>query len=149
MTSGYELLDHTADAGLRAWGVTPALAFTEATRGMFAIVLGSDPRELAEAARQEQRPLTVMGVTESGSDWDALLVNWLAALVFGFDVIGFVPIECRFQTCEPPDCSAVIQGLFIDDPEQVAGVLIKAVTYHQLEIRVTPDRTELQVIFDI
>src|SRR6476646_1651829 len=84
--AGYRLLEHTADAGLLAWGPDPAQAFAQATRGMFEIVLGADPQALPEPSSPETLEAEVQGQT-----WDDLLVNWLAELVFHFDVDGFVP----------------------------------------------------------
>ena len=144
MSEGYRLLDHTADAGVEAWGDSPAQAFAQAALGMFAIVFGGDPRQAAGTLQSTDKRIEV-----EGHDWEALLVNWLAALVFYFDVEGFVPVRFAFEACEPPRCVVVAVGACVDDPEQIAGVLIKAVTYHQLTVSVRPERTELSVIFDI
>lgn len=145
--SGYKLFDHTADAGLTAWGSDPQGAFAEATRGMFAIVLGmgANPTEHAET----QGTAGTLEVEVEGHDWPNLLVNWLAEFVFHFDVDGFVPQQIGFKECAPPHCEATVQGVYLEDPEQAGGVGIKAITYHQLEVSVTPERTELRVIFDI
>jgi SHS2 domain-containing protein len=142
--AGYRLLEHTADAGLVAWGPDPWQAFSQAAWGMFEIVLGTDPRDLRESGR-----LVTLEVEVEGRTWDDLLVNWLAELVFHFDVDGFVPRQIAFTECAPPRCAAQLLGARLDDPEEAGGVGIKAVTYHQLSVAVAPGRTELQVIFDI
>jgi SHS2 domain-containing protein len=144
VSTGYRLLDHTADAGLQAWGKSPAEAFAQAALGMFEIVLGGDSsRALANATAADQQIEVV------GHDWESLLVNWLATLVYYFDVEGFVPVRFSFDACSPPRCDVRAEGALVNDPEQIAGVLIKAITYHLLEVGVRPERTELQVIFDI
>ena len=144
MSAGYRLLDHTADAGLQAWGKSPAEAFAQAALGMFEVVLGGDPSRVVGNATAADQQIEV-----AGHDWESLLVNWLAALVYYFDVEGFVPVRFSFNECAPPSCEVLAEGAHVNDPEQIAGVLIKAITYHQLEVSVRPERTELQVIFDI
>lgn len=141
---GYKLLDHTADAGVLAWGPSPEAAFGEAARGMFAIVLGAEAPTFAQG-----HTLDTLNVCVEGATWDTLLVNWLAELVFHFDVDGFVPTEITFDECAPPRCTATLTGIYMNDPKEAGGVGIKAVTYHQLSVEVTPARTEAHVIFDI
>lgn len=139
----YTLLEHTADTGLTAWGRTPVEAFAAAARGMLSIMLDKDPTALkGNTSRQ------TLAVEVSGEDWQELLVNWLAELLFHFEVERFVPLEIEMARCEPPHCTARLSGLTPDE-EEIEGLAIKAVTYHQLAVDVTPQRTELRVIFDI
>lgn len=142
--SGYQLLEHTADVGLTAWGPDPAGAFTEAVWGMFAVILGEDPACWSGAGRA-----TMVEVAVTGADWPALLVNWLAEFLFRFEVEAFVPRRLDSHVCAPPRCEAHVEGIRVDDPDQLGGVAIKAVTYHQLAVDVAPARTELRVYFDI
>lgn len=145
MDAGYVLLDHTADAGLIAWGPRPDHAFAAAARGMFAIILGRDPEELPESdAGLPER------VEVAAPDWPSLLVNWLAELLFLFEVDGLVPARIEFERCAPPDCLALVHGWRLESTGEFAeGVGIKAVTYHQIRVEVNQDRTDLRVIFDI
>jgi len=46
MDVGFELVEHTADIGVRAWGRTREDVFREAARGMLSLVC--DPREIGE-----------------------------------------------------------------------------------------------------
>jgi SHS2 domain-containing protein len=142
--SGYQVLEHTADTGLSAWGPDPGVAFAEAVRGMFAVILGEDSAHWPGAGRATARDIAV-----AGDDWPALLVNWLAEFLFRFEVEAFVPRDLTITACAPPHCEARVEGICLDDPGQIGGVAIKAVTYHQLTVDVSPARTELRVIFDI
>jgi protein archease len=125
--AGYTFLEHTADAGVIAWGPEPCEAFAQAARGMLAIMLGSDPTAIQAAGRR-----TALEVTTTGHSWDDLLVNWLAELLFHFEVDRFIPQQIGFAACAPPECAATVEGICINDPAPIAGVGIKAVTYHQL-----------------
>lgn len=142
--SGYEILEHTADIGVTAWGPTPADAFAAAARGMFAIMLGYDPQEW----RGNGRPATIE-VEVTGEDWPALLVNWLSELLFHFEVDWFVPLSYEFHECAPPRCQARVTGRNLERLDDVSGVGIKAVTYHQIAVQVGETRTDVRVIFDI
>jgi len=142
--AGYRVLEHTADVGVAAWGPTPADAFTMASLGMFEVLLDADPRVWHGDGRKES-----LRVEAQGAGWSDLLVNWLAEFVYRFDVEGFVPQSFDFAHCEPPTASAEVAGVIMRDPADTGGTAIKAVTYHQLSVDVSPGRTALQVIFDI
>jgi len=142
--AGYTFLEHTADAGVIAWGAAPPEAFDQAARGMFALILGMDPL----AWYRDGRPMS-LELAVAGQDWDELLVNWLAKLLFHFETDHFIPHQIGFKECRPPGCAATIVGIGFYDPAAIAGVGVKAVTYHALEVRITPERTTVHVIFDI
>jgi SHS2 domain-containing protein len=143
-TAGYRILEHTADVALAAWGPTPAAAFVEAAFGMYAVMLGEDPREWGDTAAIE-----IAAVPSAGATWDDLLVNWLAELLFRFEADGFVAVEVAMAECAPPRCRARLYGSTYAAPVAPGGLPIKGVTYHQLRVEVTPERTALQVILDV
>ncbi len=140
--AGYAIVEHTADVGVRAWGPTPAAAFAAAAQGMYAITLGRDPADVTG-------PRVARSVTVYGDTWPDLLVNWLAELLFRFSVEGLAAQACDIAACVPPQCSATVHGVILEDEDAAEGVEIKAVTYHQLDVAVTPARTTVQVLFDI
>jgi SHS2 domain-containing protein len=144
MDSGYSFIEHTADVGLSAWGRDPAEAFAQAALGMFAIVLGTDPLSWdADGA-----PAAVE-VAVAGQNWDELLVNWLAELLFHFEIDHFIPRRVDFADCAPPRCRASVAGIRPSSLDSLGGVGIKAVTYHQLDVQIAPGRAAVRVIFDI
>ena len=142
--AGYALLDHTADVGVRAWGPDPAAAFAQAARGLFAIILDADPAVWHGAGEPATRE-----VSAEGSSWQALLVNWLAELLYLFEVERLVPREIATQRCEPPRVAATLRGTVLARMDEAAGTAVKAVTYHQLAVEIAPEHTELRVILDI
>jgi len=142
--AGYALLDHTADVGVRAWGPDPAAAFAQAARGLFAIILDADPESWHGAGEPAAREASA-----EGSSWQALLVNWLAELLYLFEVDRFVPREIVMQVCAPPRVAATLRGTVLASMNEAAGTAVKAVTYHQLAVEIAPARTELRVILDL
>jgi hypothetical protein len=57
--AGYAFTEHAADAGISAHGATPAVAFVQAARGMFALILGDDPHKHPPAGRGRSFSVTV------------------------------------------------------------------------------------------
>lgn len=143
--AGYEVFEHTADVGVRAWGATPAEAFARAAAGMFAVILGRDPTAWATNAEPDE----TRAVEATGEGWDDLLVNWLAELLFLFEVDGAVPVMLDVRRCEPPVCSATAGMALLAEDAETSGVGVKAVTYHQLRVDISPLRTDIAVILDI
>ncbi len=142
--SGYAVLDHTADVGLAAWGATPADAFVQAGRGMFAVIFGAATPWPSIADSTETREVEV-----GGPDWSDLLVNWLAELLFLFETERFIAVSMRVEVCKPPVCRAQLSGHRLPEGEVPAGLMIKAVTYHQIQVNLTPLETDLRVILDV
>ena len=73
MSTGYELVDHTADIGVRAWGATPEEVYEQAAHAMFSLIC--DPREIGERE-------TVEVDARGGPGRDLLLAAWLNELLY-------------------------------------------------------------------
>ncbi len=137
-SAGFALFDHTADTGLRAWGADLATAFAQAARGLSALLVP------LEAIREhEARELSV-----DAPDPESLLVAWLDELLFVFETEQLV--FTRFQVALPTPTSlrATAHGERFDPARHRGGVLVKAATYHQLEVDPGPP-ARLQVILDV
>jgi SHS2 domain-containing protein len=135
---GYEIIEHTADLGLRVWAPDLPGLFEEAARGLIAIMgRGSD-----EADRTEH------GVV-AAPDPEALLVDWLSEVLFLFEARGLVPQRVEVHITEDPwRLRAELAG---SDPERFVqhGPAVKAVTYHAIEVNVTPTGAEARVYLDV
>src|SRR3990170_3498525 len=71
----FDILDHTADAAIRAYGQSAEELFENAAQGMFALMF--DP---GEVPKSERRTFSLQA--ESAED---LLVSWLRELLFFFE----------------------------------------------------------------
>ena len=78
--SGFELLDHRADIGVRAFGPTVESAFIQAARGMFAVMVELDAVRSVESH----------DVALASAMLDELLVDWLSDLLAQKDLNGLV-----------------------------------------------------------
>jgi SHS2 domain-containing protein len=130
---GFELLEHTADVGLRARGATLEEAFEQATLGL-AEVLGA----LA------QGPGEPVAVEVSAPDPGGLLVDWLNEVLWLREVreawLAGVRVDRVGDGAAAGSVTLSSEGPAPEDaPGAPApdGTFVKAVTYHRL--RVEPD----------
>jgi SHS2 domain-containing protein len=134
-----ELIEHTADIGLRVTAPTPEAAFVATAEGMFDIMV----------SREEVQPRRTVSVEAAAEAYDTLLVAWLEELLYHYEVDRFIPREIRLPELTPQHIRAELIGDLLDPAIHEPGVQIKAVTYHQLRAEKTGQGFEIQVIFDI
>ncbi len=135
----YELIDHTADIGLKAYGKTLAEAFEHAAQGMFDII--TDHSDIASVGQYR--------VDAKADDLEQLLVDWLSELLFLNTaknlVFGFFNITLDEKNCS---LSANVFGEPFSLSKHKPGAEIKAVTYHMLKVN-NKKPYSVQVLFDI
>jgi SHS2 domain-containing protein len=133
----YEVLEHTADVGLRVEGSDLKDLFKTAAEGMTTIAGVYRPGE------GEMVPLSL-----ESPDLEALLVDWLNEVLFQHDSRGAgvrgIGVENVSDTALRGSVS--LAPLEAADEE---GVQIKAVTYHLLGVRRTSGGWEATVYFDV
>ena len=133
----YDLIDHTADIGVKAYGKTLSEAFENAAKAMFDII--TDNSEIESIGQYDIK-------LESGS-LDQLLVDWLSELLFLNSaknlVFGFFKVNINGNKL-----TATIFGEKYDISKHKVGAEIKAVTYHILEVK-NKKPFHVQVLFDI
>lgn len=133
----FELIDHTADIGLVAYGDTLAEAYANAACGMFSIMA-----DLEKVQEDEFRRVEIAEDDEEG-----LLFEWLNSLIYLFEVEML--LLKRFDIIEFGDdrLTAVCYGERYDAARHRLKTGVKSATYHMLEVdRKNP---RVQVIFDI
>jgi SHS2 domain-containing protein len=139
VTAGFEILEHTADVGVRAWGTTLAEAFEQAGWGV-AEIAGIRRRELPGAVQNRQ-------VRASGSDPGSTLVEFLNELVLLHETEGVALTGLRVDQVTETGVTAEAEVIPLDaEPD---GTAIKAATYHQLRVDDRPDGAEVRVYFDV
>ena len=133
----YELIEHTADVGVKAYGKTIAEAFEHAAKGMFDIITDESTID----------PVGQYDIQMEAPDLEQLLVDWLSKLIFLNDAQDLV--FGKFQvTLTGNQLSASVFGEKYDTKKHRMGVEIKAVTYHMLQVN-EKDPIFVQVLFDI
>jgi SHS2 domain-containing protein len=135
----YEVLEHTADVGLRIYGGSLSELFANAGLGLMA--LGVEPREFADKER--------LTLAATGADVEQLLVNWLSEILYWMDTDGWAFTRFVVLQCTHTSVNAEGWGERRDETSRTRAVAVKAVTYHQLLVQETPDGFEATVYFDI
>lgn len=133
----YELIEHTADIGLRACGKNLAEAFSNAAYGMFSLIT-----DLRKVRQRESREIII--AEKSPED---LLFEWLNYLIYLFDAEQMVFKKFDILEFDGYKLRAICRGEKVDPSRHVIKTGIKAATYHML--RVDPEKNQVQVIFDI
>ncbi len=134
----YELIDHTADVGIKAYGKTLDEAFEHAAKGLFDIITDSS----VIAPVQE-----VKVSLPAAPSLEQLLVDWLSELVFlnGAKDLVFGTFKVKITGTS---LAAVVSGEEFDLKKHRMGTEVKAVTYHMLEVHSQPPYW-VQVLLDI
>lgn len=142
---GYRFLDHTADAGIEVEAASRDGLFATALEGFTDTIT-----ELAAVKPVEERRLEVAAVS-----LEELMVEWLGELLYRFETEGLlfrrarVAIEESEEGGEGLTLQAQAQGQAYAAGRHPLKVLIKAVTYHALEVGPAGGGWRARVIFDI
>ena len=119
----FEILEHPADIGFRAFGTTLEELFANSAVAMLSIA--GDPQ--AAEPREEYR------ISVESGDRDGLMVDWLNEVLYWYDGKGIALREFRVQLAGQR-IDAVASGEPRDPERHRARLIVKAVTYHQLRI---------------
>ncbi len=137
----YEIIDHTADIGIRVQGGSMEEVFLQAAEAMFDLMIGQK-RPLIPAI---EVPIRVEAATP-----DELLVRWLSELLFLFESRRLVLTRFWIDRIDGSALEGAAKGLKFDETRHTRKLLLKAVTYHGLKLAQGPGgRWQAEVIFDI
>ncbi len=135
----FELLEHTADIGFRARGGTLAELFANSALALESIAVEMDDvRETREYA-----------LAASGAEYESLLVNWLNEVLYHLDGERVVFGRFEFDELGPQRVTARGWGETRDPERHAPKLVVKGVTYHQLEVRRQAGGWFARVILDI
>jgi len=133
----FQLIEHTADVGLIAYGGTLAEAFANAAYGLFSIIA-----ELKTVKEIESRQLEL-----NEDDPEALLFEWLNSLIYLFDVDMLLLKRFDIRDFDRRGLKAICYGEKYNPSRHQLKTGVKAATYHML--KVDRGKNQVQVIFDV
>ncbi len=133
----FQLIEHTADVGLIAYGGTLAEAFANAAYGLFSIIA-----ELKTVKEIESRQLEL-----SEEDSEALLFEWLNRLIYLFDVDMLLLKRFDIRDFDGRGLKAICYGEKYDPSRHQLKTGVKSATYHML--KVDKGKNQVRVIFDV
>ncbi len=135
----FEILEHTADAGIIARGADLPELFANAGAGMMALMV-----ELDTVEEVEERLIQVQG-----RNLEALLVRWLTELLYYLDAQQLLFRRFEVQELTETALRARAFGETIDRERHQLHFGVKAVTRHLLEIAPENSGFRATVLFDI
>jgi tRNA nucleotidyltransferase (CCA-adding enzyme) len=145
---GFELTEHTADVGVRAWGPRREDVFAQAARGMLSLVC-----EPATVTARERYAVEVEAFDES-----LLLAVWLNELLYLIEGRGLVfsgefDIELGEQAEGGEGAQITRRALPAGEPDDPARhelrAAVKAATLHRLSLHGFPGGWEGRVLLDV
>jgi SHS2 domain-containing protein len=134
----FEILNHTADVGIIAYGADLKQAFANAAKGLFSLITDLD--DVKEALHRDAE-LTA-------TDEESLLVEWLNELIYQFDTEGIIFKRFDITRLDSTRLKARGYGEKVDKSRHKLKTGVKAATYHMLKVDKN-DGCRVQVLFDI
>ena len=135
----FEILEHTADVGFRAWGSSVAELFENC-----GLALESIAYEMEDVRESSVYPIAAVG-----EDYESLLVNWLNELLYYLDGERVVMRRLQVQSISTEQVKGAGWGEVIDPERHRVKAVVKGVTYHQLSVSQEQRRWRAQVFLDI
>ena len=139
MDKRFEVIEHTADVGIAAYGADLKEAFASAAYALFSLM--TDIEGVGDSARHD--------VEVTADNREELLVAWLNELIYLFEVNDV--LFSRFDIAELGETrlKAACYGERVDPERHRMKAGVKAATYHMLQVEEEDDGCRVQVLFDI
>ncbi|MFH0948839.1 MAG: archease [Elusimicrobiota bacterium] len=133
----FEIINHTADVGIIAYGKTISELFENAAYGMFSLI--TNPEKIKEQI--------IIPISGDAHDKEELLITFLNEILYYYQTKKM--LFKRFEILESSEThlDANISGEKISEHRILHD--IKAATYHNLKIEETADGYKTQIIFDV
>ncbi len=138
MEKEFEIVNHTADVGIIAYGIDMNEAFANAAKALFSLITELD--DVEEVVHRD--------IELTAPDQESLLFEWLNELIYLFDTENILFKRFDITQLSQTHLKARSYGEKVDSSRHKIKIGVKAATYHMLKI----DRgngNKVQVLFDI
>ena len=136
----HEIMEHTADVGLRVFGEDLKELFANAADGLFDLIVAD-----LGTIRPEQAIL----LTVEAQDLEELFADWLRELLYLCNAEHWLFSKFEVLDIDSKRLKARCWGELYDPSRHAWEMEIKAVTVHQLRVEEVTAGWRAQVIFDI
>ena len=138
MERDFEIVDHTADVGIIAYGIDMSQAFVNAARALFSLI--TELNDIQEVLHRD--------IELTAPDEESLLVEWLNELIYLFDAENIIFKRFDITQLNNTQLKARSYGEKVDNSKHKLKIGVKAATYHMLKVD-KDDGCKVQVLFDI
>jgi SHS2 domain-containing protein len=135
----FEVLDHTADIGLLVYGEDLETLFENAGEGFFHLIT-----DLRKVRRKVERQVEIRQ-----KDLERLMVDWLSELLYLHDVENLLFKGFKVESIGEGQLKARVKGEPFQEGIHIIKTEVKAVTYHQIQVRKEDGGWRAQIIFDL
>ena len=134
----FEIINHTADVGIIAYGADMNEAFANAAKALFSLITDLD--DVEEVMHRD--------IELTAPDQESLLVEWLNELIYIFDAENIIFKRFDITQLSNTHLKARSYGHKVDSSRHKLKTGVKAATYHMLKIDKSSGG-KVQVLFDI
>ena len=134
----FEIMEHTADIGIVAYGADLKQVFSHAAEGLFSLIV-----DLDTVREKSMRP-----VEASASDMEMLLASWLNELIYIFDTEYLIFKRFEITEITGEQLTANCYGEQVNHRRHELKRSVKAATYHKLRVE-KDNGYRVQVLFDV
>ena len=139
MKKAFEIIDHTADVGIVAYGADIEELFSNAALALLSLI--TEPESIEEKSH--------LNLKVSSEDRDSLLVEWLNELIYFFDAKHILFHRFDIESLTHNELKATCHGEGFDPMKHKIKREVKAATYHMLKLDKNSDGYKAQIILDI
>ena len=135
----FRFLNHTGDLGMEIYGQSLIDLFENAGQALFAVI--TNPSKVEEKIGKK--------IGLNYDDLETLMVDWLGQLLYLHEVEGLLFRRFEVSSIGDGRFEASAWGEVFEERKHVVRTEVKAVTFHQLEVRQRGDRWQARVILDL
>jgi len=139
MLRNYEVLEHTADIGIRVKSSSLESLFKNAGLAITGISV-----EKQKINNPEKHKIVI---TQKANNVEELFINWLNELLSASAAEGLIFEDIKINQINEQFIDAIAIGTDIKNYK--TNTEIKAATYHQLKVRKSGSLWQAEVIFDV
>jgi SHS2 domain-containing protein len=135
----FRFIDHTGDLGMEIYGQSLTDLFENAGEALFHVI--TDPLRVREKVER--------AIALNYRDLETLMVDWLSQLLYLHDVEELLLMRFKVRNIDDGRFEALAWGEFFQEEHHIIRTGVKAVTFHQLEVKQQRDRWQARVILDL
>lgn len=139
----YKHVEHTSDVAFEAYGASLEELFANAALATYSFM--TDVEELMKESATAERAVNIQS-----EDLYSLMFDWLDEILFFFEseMLMFTRFDIKIDD-EEFSLSGACKGVFFDPEKHEVGIIVKAVTYHMMEITKKDGRWRARVVLDV
>ncbi|MEW6529017.1 MAG: archease [Candidatus Micrarchaeota archaeon] len=143
----FKILEHIADIGIIAEGKTFENALEETAYGMFLLMKDSLIKDSISAKidkMEKMGKIDKIEVSVQNEDKEELVVFLFSEILAKCEIGGFSPIAMNVKSYDGKTINVEVLGEY-----KTLKNIIKAITFHMLEVEQEKDGWKIQILFDI